>query len=53
VAVLPRAYVSQLIEDAEAVGLIERRMRARILAGEDRQTVYDSSPRFSHVRVAS
>jgi regulator of RNase E activity RraA len=51
VAVLPRAHVLQLIEDAETVGRIERSMRARIVAGEDRQTVYEGTPRFCHVRA--
>jgi regulator of RNase E activity RraA len=52
IAVLPRAFLLQLVEDAEAVGRIERRMRARILTGEDRQAVYASSLRFAHVRAA-
>lgn len=52
IAVLPGAALVQLIEDAEAVGRIERRMRARILAGEDRESVYEDSPRFAAVRAA-
>lgn len=52
VVVLPCAFLLQLVEDAEAVGRIERRMRTRILAGEDRQAVYEESPRFAGIRPA-
>lgn len=48
--VLPQKYVQQIVEDAEEVGRIERRMRARILAGDCRQAVYDGHDRFGHVR---
>lgn len=48
--VLPAAHLDQLIEDAEAVGQIERQMRERIMAGEDREAVYASHDRFAHVR---
>jgi 4-hydroxy-4-methyl-2-oxoglutarate aldolase len=48
--VLPREHLQVLIEDAERVGRIERRMRALILAGSDRQEVYATHDRFGHVR---
>jgi 4-hydroxy-4-methyl-2-oxoglutarate aldolase len=50
IVVLPRDYLQQIVEDAEEVDRIERRMRARILAGECRQAVYDGHDRFGHVR---
>ena len=52
IAVLPRSVLMHLLEDAQEVGRIERRMRAAIDAGTDRQQVYESHPRFAHVRPA-
>lgn len=49
--VLPAAHLAALIEDAEAVGRIERQMRERIMTGEDREAVYASHDRFAHVRA--
>jgi regulator of RNase E activity RraA len=52
IAVLPGFWLTQLVEDAEEVGRIERRMRRAIDAGADRQTVYETHLRFAHVRRA-
>jgi len=48
--VLPCEHLQVLIEDAEQVGRIEKRMCALILAGKDRQEVYATHDRFGHVR---
>ncbi|MDW9984238.1 hypothetical protein GOC13_19370 [Sinorhizobium meliloti] len=50
--VLPAEKLVSLIEDVEEVGGIERKMRALIVAGEDRQSVYETHDRFGHVRRA-
>ncbi len=52
ILVLPREHLPSLLEDAEEVGRIERRMRAEILSGADRARVYAENPRFLHVRPA-
>ena len=49
--VIPAEAVNSVVEDAEAVLLIEDRTRELILAGTDAEAAYGTNPRFKHVRL--
>lgn len=50
VLVVPAEHLPRLVHDVEITDAIERRMREQIDAGVDRQVVYETNPRFAHVR---
>lgn len=52
IAVVPQAAARQIIEDAERLQAIERRMTEEMHSGAPRADVFRRNPRFDHVRRA-
>lgn len=49
IVIVPWAIVEKVLGAAERLGEIEVTLRAELLAGEDREVVYDRHPKFAHI----
>ncbi len=52
VVVIPSKFIIQIIEDTERLKQIETKIRNELHSGEYRRDVFQSNPRFEHVRPA-
>lgn len=52
IVVIPLEFSEQIIEDAEELARIERRIAEELQAGGSRADVFKRNPRFKHIRAA-
>jgi len=50
VVIIPEAVIDEVLMAAERLGEIELQIRAALLTGEDRESVYKRLPKFDHVQ---